>query len=277
MGPSSVPVREAISAGTLRSSDKAAPEIAARFDALVRFASLRLGRQLGREVLPGLSRKEFLDPGLRAQALVSSLATTGTLEAAIRVSDAVAPLNVVVDLRAGRVTCSVDIDAPKDGRSLTRVNWLLRQLKSAPDSLRVEAFTLRARGAGVAELLRDVRAKPSLLAGDPKKEIRAFRIAMTVPMGAKRGRGRGGFVDSVLGAIDGFYGEVMQHLKAWTATPPRLREPAQIPAQRPAALASTALSSQDGAEAVGTEGVASFVDEEGSAHAAVAAARGSGP
>ncbi len=48
MGSSWVPVRDAVSAGTLRATDAGATEVAARFDALLRYLSLRLGRQLGR-------------------------------------------------------------------------------------------------------------------------------------------------------------------------------------------------------------------------------------
>lgn len=45
-----------------------------------------------------------------------------------------------------------------------------------------------------------------------------------------------------------FYGDVIQHLKAWTATPPKLREAESLPAHTAPALVSTVLSSQDGAE-----------------------------
>ena len=48
-----------------------------------------------------------------------------------------------------------------------------------------------------------------------------------------------------------FYGDVLQHLKAWTAAPPRLREATGSPELKPPALVSTALSSQDGVELVG--------------------------
>jgi hypothetical protein len=90
VGPSWVTVRQGITAGTLRPNDKGAPEVAARFDALLRYASLRLGRQLGTEVTPALTRKELTDPALRSQALVASLAATGTLAGAIRIPNAVA-------------------------------------------------------------------------------------------------------------------------------------------------------------------------------------------
>ena len=89
-----------------------------------------------------------------------------------------------------------------------------------------------------------------MLVQDPKKELRTFRLALTGPPGTKRGRGREAAIDSVLAAVDTYYGEVLQHLKTRTATPPKMREPAEAPVDMAPALLSTALSSQDGVEAV---------------------------
>lgn len=247
MGANWVSVRQAVTAGTLRATDKTAPEVVARFDALLRYTSLRLGRQLGTDVMHVLSRKEQAEPSLRSQSLLDSLVSRGELSGAIRIPNAVAPLHITADLRAGRITCHVDIDAPKEGRPTTRVNWLVRQLKAAPESLRVEAFFANSRGAGAAELLGTVKESPASLITDPKRELRSFRIAMSAPMGAKRGRGRGAFIDSVLDLVDAFYGDVVQYLKAWSAAPPKMREVDPEPSQ-PSALSSTALSSQDGSE-----------------------------
>jgi hypothetical protein len=247
MGSNWVSVRQAVTAGTLRATDKTAPEVVARFDALLRYTALRLGRQLGTDVVHVLSRKEQAEPSLRAQSLLTSLTSSGELSGAIRIPNTVAPLHVTADLRAGRVTCQVDIDAPKEGRPTTRVNWLVRQLKGAPDSLRVEAFAANSRGPGAAELLGAVRENPAVLLTDPKKELRSFRVAMSVPMGAKRGRGRGAFIDSVLDLVDAFYADVVQNLKAWSASPPKMREADPEPT-KPPALSSTSLSSQDGPE-----------------------------
>jgi hypothetical protein len=243
-----VTTREAVASGTLRAGDKCAPEVAARFDALLTYVSLQLGRKLGEDVTPALSRKQLADPALRSQSLVQSMSTQGTLQGAINIQNAVGPLVVTTDLRAGVVTCHVDIAAPRDGRATTRVNWLLRQLRHAPDSTRVEAFVMHGRGAGTAELLRAVRDQPALLVEDPKKDLRSFRIALGSPIGSKRGRGRGSFIDSVENAINTFYGDIVQDLRAWTAAPPRLREVPETSDEQPS-LTSTALSSQDGAEA----------------------------
>ena len=91
-----------------------------------------------------------------------------------------------------------------------------------------------------------------MLVVDPAKEIRSFRLALTAGMGTKRGRGRGSFIDSVLGATDTFYADVLQYLKAWSAAPPKLRQPGPTPPDseptKPHSLSSTDYSSQDGAE-----------------------------
>jgi hypothetical protein len=200
-----VPTREALAAGTLRATDKGVTEVANRFDALMRFATLRLGRQLGAEVVPVLSRRELAEPSLRTQALVSQLVELGSMSGAIRIPDAVGNLVVIADLRAGRISCHVDVEAPKHGRATTRVNWLVRQLKNAPEGLRVEAFAAHGRGAGAAELLKSVREEPRLLVPEAARELRSFRVALVTSMGTKRGRGRGSFIDSVLAGVDTFY------------------------------------------------------------------------
>jgi hypothetical protein len=257
MGEAWVGVRDQVAAGTLRSSDKGIAEVVARFDALLRFASLQLGRQLGTEVVPVLSRKEAADPVLRAQALTQTLCATGELSGAIRIPGTVGHLVVTADLRAGKVTCHVDVDAPREGRATTRVNWLLRQLKNAPDATRVEAFVAHARGSQAAELLSAARENPATLVLDPAKELRSFRLATSSTLGTKRGRGRGSFIDSVLSAVNGFYADVLGSLRAWAAAPPKLRpvhaEPPELDDTVPAALASTDYSSQDGSEETGSE------------------------
>ena len=99
----------------------------------------------------------------------------------------------------------------------------MRQVKTAPELLRVDCFALHGRGASTSELLKAVREKPALLVDDPKREIRTFRLILSGPMGTKRGQGRGSFVTSVLDLLDGFYGEVIQGIKPWAGAPPKLR------------------------------------------------------
>lgn len=168
-----------------------------RFDALLRFTGLRLGRRLGTDVTTVVSRREATDPALRASALLQQLTESGRLTGAIRVPDTVAPIVVT------------------------------------------------------AELLREVRNNPALLVPDPKKELKSFRVAQLFKLGSKGSNGRGSFIESVTSAVDRFYEDVVQDVRAWRATPPRLRnEEAELrlPDDVPRALVSTAMSSQDDAE-----------------------------
>ncbi len=244
MGGSWVPIREAVSAGTLRPGDRGIQDVTSRFDALIRYVGLRLGQRLGADVQPALTRKEQADPTLRQTSLIQSLSTEGTLTGGVRIPGAASTIAITADLRTGQIRCTCDIDAPPQGRARTRVGWLLRQLEQAPETLRLESFALHQRGPGTAELLSAVRADPNMLIRDPAKELRSFRITQTTTLGPKRGRGRGSFIDSVIAAVDTFFEDVVQHLRTWSAPVPQLR-PIPEPEDVSPALASTALSSQD--------------------------------
>ena len=222
MGPSWVATRDAVRSGTLRGGDQGAAEVVARFDALLRYAGLRLGQRLGADVNLVLTRKEAAEPALRAEALRSELVDHGTLSGTLRIPNTAADLVIVADLRANQIACHSDLDAPREGRPRTRVNWMVRQLRDADPDLRTEAFVMHSRGAGTAELLGAVREDPDVLIADPSRELRSFRITRLTPMGIKRGSGRGSFIDSVLDGIDDFYAGILQNLKEWTPPAPKL-------------------------------------------------------
>jgi hypothetical protein len=245
MGEHWVSVREAVNAGTLRASDKGVTEVVTRFDALIRFAGLELGRQLGSEVMPVVSRAELADPKARVTRMVGELVKEGRLSADLRIPGTVSDMTVTADLRAGAVMCSFSVDAPREGKPTTRVNWLLRQLRDASDGIRVESIPQRA-SVGPTELLGKARDDAASLVPDSGREIKSFTVTVKTPMGSKRSAGRGGFIDSVLTCVNTSYSEVGQTLKAWAATPPRLRSvTVEVEEGIDETLASTALSSQD--------------------------------
>jgi hypothetical protein len=244
MGPHWVEVRNAVRDGTLRAGTKGPQDVAARWDQLLRYASLRLGRELGTEVQVG-AKREVKDPALRINQLVETLGSEGRLEGALRIADTVSPIALVADLRAGQLLASVSIDAPKEGKAQTRVNWLVRQLKQAPDSLRIEAHAAHSRN-GRAALLSELRTDPSVVIEDAKKDLRKFTVTLAVPAGTKRGAGKGGFVTSTLELLNEFYASTVQNLRSWSAPAPKLRKPPPEDVDG-AEMTSTALSSQDGA------------------------------
>jgi hypothetical protein len=223
MGSQWVTVRDAVAHGTLRGGDKSALDVTTRFDQLVAFSAMRLSRQLGVTVQPALTRSELADPAARRLSQAGQLVSTGTLTGSLRIPNAIAPVELVVDLRASQVSASLTFPAPADGRQQTRVNWLLRQLKDAPDDLRIDAVTAWSRGDGTAALLKQLRIDPSLLVSDPKRDIRSFTLTMSKIAGTKRGQGRGSFFGGVLELIDAFYRDVVQVLRPWTPSAPKVK------------------------------------------------------
>ncbi|MFS0700318.1 TerD family protein [Cellulomonas sp. 179-A 4D5 NHS] len=223
MGPSWVPVRESVHAGTLRPTDRKVPAVADSWTRLVRQLCLRLSSDLGVTVTHALPRRLATDSAARIQAIVAQLSAEGVLEAVLKVPLAAGPLTVTADLRTSQVKVAVALAAPQEGTGPRRIAWLLRQLRDAPDALLVEAvFTGRADSS--CERLVDVRADASVLLPDRSAEISAFRLSLSSPMGTKRSGVRGAFVPSVTSAVEAFYSTVVQPLKPWVPAAPRLPE-----------------------------------------------------
>jgi hypothetical protein len=224
MGPSWVHVRDRARAGNLHPQDKAAADVTDKFGGLVSFAALQLSRELGTGVRPMVPQAQLRDPARYLQEAMSDFASTGLLQGAVRVPGAVAPIKITADLRAGLIHCAATVPAPREGRPTTRVNWLVRQLKTAPGELCIEPSAAWQRGRGQARTLAEVRNDAKSLVEDPAHELRSFTVSLSSNAGPARGQGRGSFVDSVLTAVDKFYGEVVQHIKPWAPAPPRVKD-----------------------------------------------------
>ena len=158
----------------------------------------------------------------------------GELTSTLRVPDAVGPLTIRSNLRSRQTFVSVAIDAPREGRSKSRFNWLLRQLKQAPDDLLIEASFPNARVTTAARL-GEVRDDPAPLyyPPDPKREPKAFNITQSRPMGQKRGRAEGSFVRETSAQTVSFYRDIVQNLKGWYAPAPKLRTEPELPSDSP--------------------------------------------
>jgi stress response protein SCP2 len=242
MGSSWVPVREAVAAGTLRAGDRKVPGVVESWSRLVRHLTLRLTAELGVNVSHVLPRKLAVEPAARTRAGVEALVEAGCLSATLKVPGAAGPLSVVADLRTGQVRVSARVPAPQEGTAQRRISWLLRQLKDAPDDLLIEVFFTGA-SESTCELLRDVREKPVALLPSSKAEVASFTLTRAMPLGTKRSGVRGAFVPSVTHAVEGFYADVVQPLRPWVPSAPRLPGEA---AAAPPVEAGTAAPDVDG-------------------------------
>ncbi|MFK5922917.1 MAG: hypothetical protein QM496_12115 [Verrucomicrobiota bacterium] len=239
MGEHWVGVRDAVKHGTLRHADQKATEVAGKWEELVSFAVLRLGRKLGTDVQEVLTSKERADIGIRITNIIESMVNKSTLPGAVRIPNTVGDIALNVDLRGQQIITSISVKAPKTGRATTKINWLLRQLKSTSANVRVDSWAARSR-TSMADLLGNVRNKPELLVPADNKEIVSFTVSLSRPMGMKRATGKNSFVDSVLGALDDFYADVVQHLREWQPAAPKLEKSAPVevepsPAPQPVA------------------------------------------
>lgn len=223
MGEHWVGVRDAVKHGTLRNTDKKAVEVAGKWEELLSFVALRLGRQLGTDVQEVLAAKERKDISVRITNIVDAMATQGLMLGAIRIPDTVNNISLKADMRAQQIVVSISLDAPKTGRDTTRINWLLRQLKSSSPDVRLDSWGMRSRSS-MSDLLDNVRNKPSLLIPLDNREIISFTVSLTRPMGLNRIVGKRSFIDSILDTIDEFYGNVVQHLKEWQPAAPKLQK-----------------------------------------------------
>lgn len=226
MGPNWVRFRDGARNGTLRSSDPEAADVAARWEQLVEFLCLNLSQELGVAVRRVRPRRK--SPGQRLEEAVANLGAEGKLAGAIRVPDAVGPIEIEADLRSKRLTTSVGIDAPRDRKRPTaRITWLLRQLKEAPDDLRIDVRYPRRR-EGQSALLGECREEPErlLLPSEQKCEPSSFQLAQSSAIGGKGGRGDGSFVDETCKQTTRFYRDLVQGLRAPQPKAPQLAEKA---------------------------------------------------
>ncbi len=231
MGAAWAQVRNAAGVGTLRLSDTGIDEVAARWDQLMQFLCLGLGARLGQEVRPVLSRKERADLQHRIGALERELVQTGTLTGVIRIPRTVAPIQIEANLRRMVAQASVEVQAPELKQGRARVTWLLRQLRRAPDAVRLTVAFAHTRATS-SELLGVVREDPKRLLTQRDRPPRAFVLTLSQSVGAKRKSGKGGFITDMSALLDSFYHDVVQDLQQWTPPAPQLPIPEQPPEKR---------------------------------------------
>lgn len=221
MGQNWVQVRNAARDGTMRPGDPGVRDVVDRWEQFVEYLCLGLSQDLGVEVLSAQSRLK--DGQTWTDELLKKIESEGVLSSSFKVPGAVGPIEVEADLRARLTRVSVKLSAPKEGRPLTRVNWMLRQLGKAPDDLRIEVRFARTKESS-ALLLRDAREEPKALLSpsDPKREPRSFTLSLARPLGTKRGKGERSFVLETRRQVVSFYGDLVEGLADWRPRAPKL-------------------------------------------------------
>jgi hypothetical protein len=228
MGPNWVAVRDGARAHALAKKDDGVEDVVARWDQLIRYAALKLGSEIGEDVIQVLS-KAHRDPKARQAHLVEQLCGPGTLDGALRIPNTAGDLEILADLRAQQLVASLTVTAPQDKGAVGRVSWLVNQLKDVNPSVVLEAYPKNAK-TGPTTTLRQALEDRQTLIGDDKREAFKFRVVWRRDMGMPRKSGgkNPGFIDTVLGLIDAFYGEIVQNITPWVPPAPKIKRPAQL-------------------------------------------------
>jgi hypothetical protein len=232
MGRGWVKVRDGVRQGILRANDVEARDVVERWEQFIDYVALGLSQDLGRDVSPVRPRKQSLAE--RSDAHLKRLVGDGVLSGEMRVPDAAGTITLDANLRTQQVTTSTRVDAPREGRQATRVNWLLRQLVQASDGLRLTGTFAGTRDTS-SVLLGEAREDPIRLLHpvDPRREIRTFEVAMTRALGARNGRAQGTFIGDTRQQVIDFYAEVVQNLSSWQAKAPKLPPPPDVVPDEP--------------------------------------------
>ena len=228
MGQHWVTLRDAVRRSSVARRDEGLDDLAARWDQLIRYAALKLGSEIGEDVVQVLS-KAHRDAKVRQHDLVELLCSTGVIDGSLRVPNTAGDLLIEADLRAQQLTASVEVAAPRDKGAVGRISWLVNQLKDVRPDVVIEAYPSRAKTCTSCTLGQALDDRRTLL-GEGKREPNKFRIVWRRDMGMARKAGgkNQGFIDSVLELIDAFYGQILQNIRPWVPPAPRLKQPPQL-------------------------------------------------
>ena len=153
---------------------------------------------------------------------MQSLCADGTLAGTLRVPDTISDLSVIADVRTSKLTLGAAFVAPNDRTPRASVVWLVKQLKASPGTLLVDTYARNARHP-VTATLEELRENPCRGLAEGKPAPARFQLRYITTMGqGRRTKRRKGFIDSVLDAVVGFYGDVLQHLKPFVPRAPAI-------------------------------------------------------
>ena len=223
MGASWVEVRDGAKEASLRRASDPVQDVASKWGQLTQYLAIRLQAETGAEISRVLPRGQR-DPKARLAHLAARLADDGILSDQLRITGAVGDIEVVADLRARRLTASVEVPAPGDRKGRGSVSWLVRQIsRTADPGLLIDAYAPHAR-TPISATLQEVIENPDCVVPE-NKDINRFQLTYRTEMGQARKSGgrKPGFVDTVAGVVERLYAETVQHITPWTPSAPQVK------------------------------------------------------
>ena len=227
-------------------------DVTEHWDAFLKKLAFRLRAKMGADVQRRTSRADVKDPGKRTKQMCAEALDSGILTGALKVRDAIGDIRLELMLQGKVVRYSVRFPAPSEGRTKTRLNWLLRKLPidDLPKGLQVRVEWNR-RGLyteAPIDALQDGRMPimtgPDHAAISTDAEPRFFVLSWT--MGLATGRGRAGVrvLASITDGVERFYRQAMEGLVPYVPKAPRFPrdEPEESPPEKATSSAPSLLA-----------------------------------
>jgi hypothetical protein len=213
------------SGAPLSKTDPVVEQSVAAWVQVSRNISLLMTQKIGTQVRLVLSRAQAEDAAVRLKEDCEFLVSDHQLQCALDVPDSAAPIRIFADLQRRSLSISMEVVAPKDKqRSSSRINWLVRQLgKADPSEMHIRARWPGRAGVTQAELKEARESTVPLERGREGLIPTSFEVVLVRDLGAKFS-GAKNFIEGLEEAVPYFYEQVGQHLRAYVATPPKIKD-----------------------------------------------------
>ena len=213
------------SGGVISAKSTDAIAVVAAWHQETRDLALILSRMTETNVSEKLNRKHKTDGSARIKDEVNVLRERHVMVSELDVPDAVAPLEVLVDMKRRSVDVGMTLRAPEDKVSIkARVNWILRQVKVG----NLDDLYLRLLWPGKSEptqhLVSDLKENPELAENERGHlSPHSFYIFRSKRLGGRFTQ-QTNFIVDIETLVPSFYGEIGANLSAWQRRAPKIKE-----------------------------------------------------
>jgi hypothetical protein len=236
MKPGWTEVCQKISSGaSLKLNDPATEEAISSWIQKERDSGLTLSRELGLLVKTGKTKYK-VNLSERIKNEKQELIKNKNLKSYLNVEGATSPICIKANFRSKTVEMSVNIEAPKNRSTRSKITWIRNQLKKCANK-NIELFTRIEK-----ELMLDINVKFSnkpirLQISDleyahnssllTKKEIKSFNLVYVDYLGRKFDS-RKQFVIQVENMLLRYYESIVQYLKNWEKPAPKIKSTKEL-------------------------------------------------
>lgn len=208
----------------LRKSDPAVENSVLSWNQEAQDLSLKLSDAIQTHVKIRISRGQKQDPISRIKSGIDEISQTNALSVSYDIPDACSPLDVTANLLSRTIACCMKVKAPLEmKRAQTRLSWLVKQLRSAPDDVQLKAIWPGGKRATFCSL-RDVKEENYQIIEDSQGIApTGFEVSLVNELGSRFG-GVSSFIAELEPFVIGFYESVGQNLQNWQPSAPKVKE-----------------------------------------------------